>query len=146
MLIVTAEAYNTLSSRTKAELLSAVFGSPGRGDGAVQGDFDWGNRVEFTPGEVETFMEAFEESASVLAGLRVIAEHGPRIHAGMLDRAGVDDYSSFQRSTTRRARTVAGDKAYLLAWDDWTKASDGIGHYAVTPATHRSLRIFFNLD
>jgi hypothetical protein len=58
----------------------------------------------------------------------------------------VDDYSSFQRSTTRRARTVTGDKAYLLAWDDWAKAADGIGHYAVTPATHRSLRIYFNLD
>jgi hypothetical protein len=146
MLIVTKEAYSTLSSRTKAELLAAVFGSPDRGESAIEGDFEWGGRVEFTPGEVEAFMEAFDDSSSVTRGLRVIAENGPRIHASMLDQAGVDDYSSFQRSTTRRVRTVTGGKAYLLAWDDWAKADDGVGHYAVTPATHRSLCIYFNLD
>ena len=143
MLIVTKKVYHSLKPRTKAELLAAVFGSAG--ENADMGNaFDWEKRVSFSPGEIEEFMSTLSEETK--AALKVFAENGSKIHASLLDGTGIDDYASFQRSTTRRTRTLTGGKDFLLAWDDWDEADDGVGHYAVTPATYRSLRIFFNLD
>ncbi|MEO5951158.1 MAG: hypothetical protein ABIQ44_01700 [Chloroflexia bacterium] len=141
MLIVTKKVFNTLKPRTKEELLAAVF-STNTAPFEVDEAFDWENRVDLTPGQVEEFMRTL--NAETTAALRVIAENGPYIHATELDNTGIADYASFQRSTTRRTRTVTEDgDAYLLAWDDW---ENGVGKYAVTPRTHRSLRIFFTLD
>jgi hypothetical protein len=108
--------------------------------------FDWTDVVDLTPGQVEAFMKSC--STRTTAGLRVIAEHGPVIHASLLDRAGIENYGHFQGRVTLRTRTVTGNPdAYLLAWDDWqSKANAGTGHYAVTAKTHRSLRIYFQLD
>lgn len=107
---------------------------------------DWHGVVDLTPGQVEAFMKGC--STRTVAGLRVIAEHGPVIHASLLDRAGIENYGHFQGRVTLRTRTITGNpNAFLLAWDDWgSKANGGIGHYAVTAKTHRSLRIYFQLD
>jgi hypothetical protein len=108
--------------------------------------YDWENVVDLTPGQVEELMRGC--STRTRAGLRVIAEHGPIIHATLLDRAGIENYGHFQGRVTLRTRTVTGNReAYLLTWDDWqSKANGGVGHYAVTAKTHRSLRIYFHLD
>ncbi len=82
-----------------------------------------------------------------IAGLRVIAENGPVIKASLLDAAGIENYSHFQGRVTKRTRTITGQKGvYFFTWDDWEEAPDGVGHYAVTGPTFRSLRIYFNLD
>jgi hypothetical protein len=108
--------------------------------------YNWHDVVDLTPGQVEVFMKGC--STRTIAGLRVIAEHGPVIHASLLDRAGIENYGHFQGRVTLRTRTVTGNpEAFLLTWDDWqSKANGGTGHYAVTVKTHRSLRIYFQLD
>jgi hypothetical protein len=120
--------------KTPAEELPADFG---------EGAFD--DVVDLTPGQIEEFMSGCSEET--IAGLKVIAEQGPVIHASLLEGAGIENYGHFQGRVTKRTRTVTGDKdAFLLAWDDWSEAPNGVGHYAVTQATFRSLRIYFELD
>lgn len=144
MLVVTRDAYNKLKPRTKAELLAAVF-STSTPTTELDGAFDWEKRVDFSPGQIEEFMSTLNEETT--EALRIIAETGPYVHAGALDSSGISDYAAFQRSTTRRTRTLTGNgDDFFLAWDDWPQSENGIGRYAVTPATHRSLRIFFELD
>jgi hypothetical protein len=156
MIIVTKSAFNRLSAKTKTELMSAVFGTSLSSlplpDDVQMSDFDWSNRAKLTPGEVETFIDdSTNMHAGTIKGLEIIAEFGPIIHSSQLleklkDEAGValiDDLGTFQRSTTRRVRSVTGDKsAFLLAWNDWV---DGEGYYAVTAETHRSLQVYFEL-
>jgi hypothetical protein len=149
MLTITPEAYNRLSTRTQAELLKAVFGSgstpPQASETFNPEDFDWEHVVDFSPGDIEAFMETLGEETT--AALRVIAERGPCIEAGWLDGTGIESYASFQRSTTRRTRSITGRKTdFLLTWDDWEPLPDGQGHYAVSATTFRSLRVFFELD
>jgi hypothetical protein len=77
----------------------------------------------------------------------VIAEHGPVIHAKLLNDVGIENYGSFQGGVTKRTRTITGDsEACLFAFDDWSEAEEGVGHFAVTKNTFRSLRIYFELD
>jgi hypothetical protein len=87
-------------------------------------------------------------SEETIHGLLAIAELGPVIHASRLNPTfNQDTYRYFQGAVTKRTRTITGDKdACLLAWDDWDKSSDGIGHYAVTMTTFHSLRRYFELD
>lgn len=144
MLVVTKEAFNKLRPRTKDELLAVVFSNEALIP-ELDEAFNWSNRVDFSPGQIEEFMSTLNEETT--EALRVIAESGPYVHATLLDDSGIADYASFQRSTTRRTRTMTGESDdFFLAWDDWPEAENGVGRYAVTPATHRSLRIFFQLD
>ena len=110
--------------------------------------FDWDEVVDLTPDEVEEFVAACSEQT--VAGLRVIAEHGPVIAANLLNEVGIENYGHFQGRVTKRTRTVTGDKhAYLFTWDDWQSeenAERGYGHYAVTEKTFRSLRRYFGLN
>ncbi len=142
MLVVTPDAYNRLKPRTKEELLAAIFPTEKT---EYDEDFEWDNRVDLSPSQVEEFMKTLNDETK--AALKIIAERGPQIHASLLDRSGISDYAAFQRSTTRRTRTITGSgENFLLAWDDWREGKDGVGRYAVTPVTFRSLRAFFNLD
>lgn len=110
--------------------------------------FDWDEVVDLTPDEVGEFIEGCSEQT--VAGLRVIAEHGPVIAANLLNEAGIENYGHFQGRVTKRTRTVTGDKhAYLFTWDDWQSeenAERGYGHYAVSEKTFRSLRRHFKID
>lgn len=146
MLIVTPEAYEKLSNATRAELLRAVLGdapsAPSLREGGVAdtSGYNWTNRVDLTPGQIEEFF-APGLHVNTVTGLRAIATLGSPISSFSLTRFGVTDLAAFQRSTTRRVRSVTGDnQAFLLGWDEW---EDGVGHYAVTPATLRSIQIYF---
>lgn len=147
-LVLTTEDLSSLSDATRAELAAKLF----QKQRAVPFDLPAGfeadgfeSVVDLTPGQVEEFMKAC--APETVAGLKVFAEHGPVIHADLLGQAGITNYAHFQGRVTKRTRTVTGDKtAFLFTWDDWSAHDDGIGLYAITPTTLRSLRIFFNLD
>jgi hypothetical protein len=149
MLILTPEAYNRLSAKTKSEVLAAVFSAstPIARAGAEtfdSTDFDWTAVVDFSPGEIETFMETL--STETKAALKILAEKGPVVRAELLLPSGIESYASFQRSTTRRTRSITGGKYdFLLTWDDWKDKPEGEGRYAVSSTTYRSLQIYFDL-
>ena len=149
MLIVTADAYNRLGAKTKAELLAAVFNAsiPSATSAEEPFDpreFDWDDVVDFSPGDIETFMASLSDETK--AALKIIAERGPVVRAAWLDPSGIESYASFQRSTTRRTRTLTeGKNDFLLTWDEWSDKEEGEGRYAVSAATHRSMKIFFDL-
>lgn len=147
-LVLTATEISSLSPSTRAELMALVFPkAPPAQIGFPEGfdADDFGGVVDLTPGQIEEFMQGCSDKT--VAGLKIIAQHGPKVHASLLDAADIDNYGHFQGSVTKRTRTVTGDRdAFLFAWDNWPEQPEGIGHYAVTQATHRSLRIFFDLD
>lgn len=149
MLTITAEAYNRLNPKTQAEVLRVVFGSPSTPPRKTESfdpdDFDWTNVVDFSPGQIEEFMSTLGEETT--AALRIIAANGPNVLADTLLESGIEGFPSFQRSTTRRTRSITGRKHdFLLTWNDWENLPDGEEQYAVSATTHRSLRIFFDLD
>lgn len=134
-----------LSAAARAELAALLFPKQEASlpDGFDIDDFE--DVVDLTPEQVDEFMQGCAEVT--IDGLRIIAEHGPAIHASLLDEAGIENYGHFQGSVTKRTRTVTKVKgAFLFAWDDWQKAPGGIGRYAVTDVTFRSLRQYFELD
>lgn len=145
-LVLTETDLSKLKPSTRADLLAYLF--PTLHEKAVDNPLglEWDDVVSLTPGQVEEFMAGCADETK--AGLRVIAEHGPTIHASKLAEAGIENYGHFQGRVTKRTRTITGNKhAFLFTWDDWTsEENDGVGHYAVTDATYRSLRIFFDLD
>ncbi|HEY0147713.1 MAG TPA: hypothetical protein VGB70_01785 [Allosphingosinicella sp.] len=147
MITLTKEDISKLSAATRAELMATIFPKPQANVGQMPPGFDaddFEDVVDLTPGQIEEFMKGCANET--IAGLRVIAEHGPAIHASKLEDAGIENFSHFQSRVTKRTRTVTGQKGvYLFAWDDWSEAPDGVGQYAVTPTTHRSLRVYFNL-
>jgi hypothetical protein len=148
LITITKEDLSAFSPSTRAEILAALTSKPKANPGQLPTGFkseDFVDVVELTPGQIEDFMQGCSDET--IAGLKVFAEHGPVIHAKLLDDAGIENYGHFQGRVTKRTRTVTGDKdAYLFAWDNWGEAEDGIGQYAVTPTTFRSLRIYFELD
>jgi hypothetical protein len=145
LIVLNSEDISALSPALREELKNAAFPKrkvQGPPPGFDEDSFE--DVVDLSPGEIEEFMKGC--APETIAGLKVIAEHGPVIHASLLDRAGIDNYSHFQGRVTKRTRTVTGRKGvYLFTWDDWSEAPDEIGHYAVTEPTYRSLRIYFNL-
>lgn len=146
-IVLTETDFIKLKRSTRADLLKTLF--PLNDDEPTGDDtlsFNWDEVASLTPGEVEEFMSGCSEET--IAGLRIVAENGPQIHASLLEKAGIENYGHFQGRVTKRTRTVTGNKhAYLFAWDDWnSEENEGVGHYAVTAATHRSLRIFFDLE
>jgi hypothetical protein len=138
-----------LKPATRQDLLATLFGSsaavtqPQNANG-----FEFDEVVDLTPEQVAEFVQGC--SPQTVAGLQVIAEHGPVILANLLNEAGIDNYGHFQGRVTKRTRTITGDKhAFLFTWDDWTSGENGergYGHYAVTETTFRSLRTYFELD
>lgn len=147
-LVLTSEDLSTLSDATRDELLAKLLPRPvvpptNLPQGMDPDAFD--DVVDMTPGQIEEFMGGC--APQTIAGLRLFAQHGPVVHADLLSQAGITNYAHFQGAVTKRTRTVTGKKgAYLFAWDDWSSHPSGIGSYVVTPATLRSLKIFFNLD
>lgn len=148
MFVFTSEEISKMSASTRAELLASAFPKPQANAANYPAGFtadDFEDVVDLSPEQVEEFMKGCADET--VAGLKVIAEHGPVIHASLLGKAGIENYAHFQGRVTKRTRTVTGDKdAYLFTWDDWTQAPDGVGHYVVTQTTYRSLRTFFDLD
>jgi hypothetical protein len=148
LLVFTKEDISSFSPSTRAELMAAAFPKPkafpnGFPSGFNKDDFE--DVIDLTTDKIEEFMEGC--SSETIDGLKVFAEHGPAIHASLLDDANIENYGHFQGRVTKRARTVTKNKdAFLFAWDDWTKAPDKIGQYAVTQVTYRSLRSYFDLD
>jgi hypothetical protein len=150
MIIVTTEAYNKLKTRTQAELLSAVFGDiqathEDVPTGFKSAEFDWSDRVDLSLEDVEEFMSTL--GSDTKAGLKVFAKQGRFIQAKLLGDVGINDYSAFQRGTTRRIRTMTGSKHdFLLAWNDWSSGEESDCCYAVTSETYKSLLHYFNLN
>ena len=147
-IVLTKEDFNSFSPSTRAELLASLSSKPKASPGELPVGFDkddFDGVIDLSSDQIEEFMAGCSDET--IAGLKVFAEHGPVIHAKLLDDAGIENYGHFQGRVTKRTRTVTGDKeAYLFAWDDWHSAEDGIGQYAVTPTTFRSLRAYFKLD
>lgn len=145
-LVLTDSDFIKLKPSTRADLLATLFPKILEKQSDNPHEFVWDEVVSLTPGQVEEFMAGCSEETK--AGLRVIAEHGPTIHASLLAQAGIENYGHFQGRVTKRTRTVTGDKhAFLFTWDDWnSEENQGVGRFSVTDATYRSLRIFFNLD
>lgn len=140
-----------LKPATRQDLLATLFSSSASASSTPPQNakgFEFEEVVDLTPAQVEEFMQGC--SPQTVAGLQVIAEHGPVIAANLLNAAGIDNYGHFQGRVTKRTRTITGDKhAFLFTWDDWTSgenAERGYGHYAVTETTFRSLRKHFELD
>lgn len=137
-----------LKPATRQDLLATLFRSAASTPAQNAEGFEWEEVVDLTPDQVEEFMQGC--SPQTVAGLRVIAEHGPVIAANLLHEAEIENYGHFQGRVTKRTRTITGDKhAFLFTWDDWQSeenAERGYGHYAVTETTFRSLRKYFDLD
>lgn len=150
MIILNESDLNNLKPTTRADLMAAIFRSPAMPTSPqnhAEG-YEWEDVVDLTPEDVAEFMQGC--STQTVAGLQLIAEHGPVIAANLLQQAGIDNYGHFQGRVTKRTRTITGNKrAFLFTWDDWNSdenAERGCGHYAVTETTFRSLRSYFNLD
>jgi hypothetical protein len=147
MQIILNEAdISKLKPTTRADLIALLRASESARLSENSQEFEWDDVVDLTPGQVEEFIQGCADET--VAGLKVIAEHGPVFRANLLSEAGIENYGHFQGRVTKRARTVSGDKhAFLLTWDDWqSEENEGVGHYAVTADTFRSLRIYFKLD
>lgn len=148
-LVITQEDLSKLNPQTRAELLAALLSEPENPDRYPPNtdDYIWEDRVDLTDEQMSEFIEGC--APETVRGLRVIAEEGPVIAADKLEGVGIDNYGHFQGRTTKRVRTVTGNKnAYLLAWDDWGSEDNqqyGCGHYAVTVPTHQALLRFFEL-
>ena len=147
MIVLTREDLASLSPAARAEVAALAF-PKAQADREVPPGFhpdDFEDVVDLSPAEVETFMKGCAEET--VAGLKVIAEHGPVIQARLLDAAGIDNYGHFQGRVTKRTRTVTGRRdVFLFTWDNWAESPDGVGRYAVSPRTHRALRSYFGLD
>lgn len=147
-LVLTSEDLSSFSEGTRAELAARLFPKTSNAPadlppGIEEADFV--DVVDLTPGQVEEFMKVC--APETVAGLKVFAEKGPVIHADLLGKAGIANYAHFQGRVTKRTRTVTGKKTgFLFTWDDWSAHPNGVGVYAITPTTLRSLRIYFHLD
>ncbi len=144
-IVLTESDLSRLKASTRADLMATFIGDLQAFKAEAEDDDYWEGVVDLTVDQVEKFVAGC--SQQTINGLKVIAKHGPKIHASLLDEAGIEKYGSFQGGTTKRARTITGDDdAYLITWDNWHAAEDGIGHYEVTETTYQSLRKFFDLD
>lgn len=148
-LVITNEDLNRLKPKTRAELLSILLSEAPNPERFPRGtdDYGWDDRVDLTEELVAEFVEGC--APETVRGLRVIAEEGPIIAASELQKVGIVNYTHFQGRTTKRIRTVTGNKdAYFLAWDDWASEDNqqyGCGHYAVTVPTHKALMRHFGM-
>jgi hypothetical protein len=139
---------SNLSPAMRAELSTILFRRRANPDPANVSEFEFEDVADFTPAMIEKFAERCSEKT--MAGLRVFAEHGPKIRADLLKQAGIENYGQFQGAVTRRTRTVTGDPdAFMFDWDDWGEgenAERGFGHYVVTARTYSALREHFGIN
>lgn len=147
-IVLNSEDISGLSPALREELKALTFPKPKANADNIPPGFEknaFDDVVDLTLEEVEEFMKGC--APETIAGLKVIAENGPVIHATLLDAVGIENYSHFQGRVTKRTRTITGRKGvFLLTWDDWRKAPDEVGHYAVTRRTFESLRTYFLLQ
>ena len=140
---LTIDDLTKLKPSSRADIIRTFF--PPDRSSSGQDDYDWDDVADLTPGQVEELISGCGEKTT--SGLRIIAEHGPVIHASLLDDVEIESYGNFQGGVTRRTRTVTGDRHIrLFAFDNWPDQPDGIGHFAVSSTTHRSLKIYFGLE
>jgi hypothetical protein len=154
-LVISDADFSKLKATTRADLIATLLNSAAAPAGPKAEGFAWDEVVDLTPDEVVAFMDGDPDrgilsiSERTIAGLKVIAEHGPIIAAILLDEAEIENYGNFQGAVTKRTRTITGNKhARLFAWDDWNDEENhegGYGHYAVTEKTHHSLRCYFRM-
>ena len=149
-IVIDQHDFSKLRPATRQDIISTLLSSAAASPSSPNHPegFEWDERVDLTPDQVVEFMRKCHPTT--IAGLKVIAEHGPVIAANLLEEAGIDNYGHFQGTVTKRTRTITGNKhAYLFTWDDWSigeNAERGYGNYAVTETTLRSLRSYFELD
>lgn len=138
-IILSQDDFAQLSESTRAEILTRL--SP-PGPHALQlgpefEDLDMDKVVNLTDEQVRQWMEAASDHTK--SGVRVFAELGPVIQRQALTDAGINNPSHFQSRTTVRTRTVTGRRNdHLFGWNH--------EKYAVTPATYRALRHYFQLE
>lgn len=149
MIVLTETDLSKLKPSTRTDLMAVMLSNSAAlapAQNQAEG-FNWEDVVDLTPEQMSEFMDGCSEQT--VAGLKVIAEHGPVIAANLLNEAGIDNYGHFQGRVTKRTRTITGNKhAYLFTWDDWQSEENqeaGYGHYAVTETTFKSLRSHFEL-
>jgi hypothetical protein len=108
-------------------------------------DMNFTGVVDLMPEQVAHFMAGIKHERNIKC-LRVIAEHGPVVDAKLF---GIENYSHFQASMTKRIRTITGDEnASLLTWAESEKSEEGkpiTYYYAVSVITYESLRKYFGL-
>ena len=150
-IVLTPEDYVCLKPEILSEIVACLLGREPetdpvrpetRPDGTEGMNFD--GVVDLKPEQVSDFMSGLQHKTKDC--LRVVAEHGPIIDAKLL---GIENYSHFQASLTKRIRTITGEKnARLITWSSWVKSEndDITFHYAVTIVTYKSLRIYFDLQ
>lgn len=144
-LTLNSKDISKLSPSARAELAALFFPKVDFAlpDGFDEDDFE--DVVDLTPDQVREFVLGCSDMT--VAGLRLFAQHGPSIKATLLEEAGFENLGSFQGAVTKRARTVTKNRsAFLLAYDDWSEHDDGVGLYAVTQTTFRSLKAHFGID
>ncbi len=129
-------------------------------DDTWAGDWDFRDVADLSVAQIRAFVKGYDHLEK---WLRIFAEHGPVLDAELLNQVGVvdeptgdekgwqdlTDYSTFQRTVTKRTRTVTGDrKAYFFTWGEWVYDAKGrviSGQYVITPATFRALRRYFGM-
>jgi hypothetical protein len=148
---LTSEDLSQLSEEARGEIAALLFGrTPQAGppqdavEDAEYAGFDMTGVVELSFQQIQKWMAAASDQTK--QGLYVFATRGPFVSVRELQVAGITNLRHFQSRTTVRTRTVTGDRdAYLLGWNDWSRAEEGEGRYAVTRVTHRSLQRYFGL-
>jgi hypothetical protein len=150
-IVLTPEDCVRLKPEILREILAYLFGRetqtgagrPATAPGGTEG-MAFTGVVDLEPEQVSDFMSGLQHKTKDC--LRVVAEHGPVTDAKLL---GIENYSHFQASLTKRIRTITGDKnARLITWGDWVELGNGdiTFYYAVTIVTHKSLRMYFGLQ
>lgn len=149
---LTADDLASLSRSTRDEIWQHVGQTIGRSASAPPpapecresfDDVHVANLEDVTFKVIQRWMEGVSEP--VRRGVRLLAERGPVIEAGLLREAGIN-LKQFQSATTRRTRKItASVDAYFLAWNHWAGMDDPQGKFAVSPITHQSLRRYFGL-
>ena len=114
-IVLTSDDLSRLKPKTRADIINKLFPSD---DVSDENDIDFEDVVGLSFSEVSEFMNNVSEKYQ--AGLRVIAEDGPVIHASALERAGITNFGHFQGRITLRTRTITGNEdAFLFGWDNW---------------------------
>lgn len=152
-IVLTLEDLAGFSQQTRDELLrhvtDTVGGLPAARPVAAPehrenyDDIHLSNVEDLTYKQIQIWMDRLPGYAR--EGVRIIAEQGPVVSAGMLTDAGIS-IRQFQNATTRRTRKLTGERSsYFLGWNHWRDLGDPENKYAVTPITHQSLRRYFGL-
>lgn len=100
--------------------------------------------ADLTPSHLREFQK--EAAPSTMFGLRIFAEDGPVLSKEQLLARLAMELRTFLAATTKRARTVTGNKNVRLIGYRGPHTDDDNRVYAVSLTTYRSLRRFYLLD